>query len=392
MSFTPQYELTATDVRHLELISKGDGLLQVLRMNPEWEKLLERRAGIREAIGSLGIEGTVLSVAQANAITIGDTSVSVGEKERREFVGYSQGLEFIRERIDESLTMATMLRLHELVTQGDPDAQPGKVRSDLRSVERHGRIVYTAPPPAQLALLLGEFMKWFNATADDWNFSPVVAAAICHFWFVWIHPFADGNGRVSRLLTTWMLLRKKSEGVKYFALSDYYNENLEGYYDALGETNAVSDPKSPAMNFDGSLNRWVSYFLVSYQEQMQKAKTVANRILQFKIRVDHLRKDGLISEKHEKLLAFLSGRERASYEELSSHLDVTAGRVTQLLQPLRAAKILAETWIGNKLWFELGAPENEPDESTLKRPLKRRVEPPEVGIPGIQGVLPIFEN
>lgn len=80
MGFQVRIEIDASTIRYLEHIANGDGLLQVLRMNPAWASILEKRAGIREAVSSIGIEGTVLTLDQAHAITVGDESVRVGEK------------------------------------------------------------------------------------------------------------------------------------------------------------------------------------------------------------------------------------------------------------------------------------------------------------------------
>ena len=392
MSFQLSYNLTQETIRNLEFSSAGDGFLQVLRMNPEWAVILERKARIKEAIGSIGIEGTVVTAEQARAITEGDESIPVGEKERREFVGYSLSLSYVRERADEELGLGLLMALHKKVTQGDIKANPGKLRTDLRSVKRHGRKIYTAPPPEQLSFLLRDFFRWFNTVAAEKMFSPVVAAAICHFWFVWIHPFADGNGRVARLLTTFLLLKKRSEGVKYFALSDFYNRDLDGYYDTLEKVN-VCNPDVPSMNFDLPLTVWIVYFVQSYSAQMSSAKGIASRILQLKIRVDHLRSEKLISAKHEEVLAFLSAREKASYAELQAHLGgVTQSYVTQVLKPLRDAKILAEESIGGRKWFKLGAPEDEPDETVLKQNAKRKHVRRQKVAEHKQAVFPIFED
>jgi Fic family protein len=209
MSFSINYNLNSEDIRRLELISKTDGYLQVLRMNKEWSSLLEKRARVQEAVGSIGIEGTVITLDQAKAITVGEEDVIVGEKERREFLGYYESLDFIKKEIESPLTTSLLLRIHEKITTGDEKAFPGNIRKDLRAVSKDGVVIYTAPPPDQLNFLLEEFIKWFNIFADKKDFSPVVAASLCHFWFVWIHPFCDGNGRVSRLLTTFLLLKKK---------------------------------------------------------------------------------------------------------------------------------------------------------------------------------------
>lgn len=247
--------------------------------------------------------------------------------------------------------------------------------------------------------MLREFVQWFNKAAADKDFSPVIAAAICHFWFVWVHPFCDGNGRTGRLLTTFMLLKKKSEGIRYFALSDYYNRNKDSYYDALEKTNRCN-PEIPAMTFEGSLDLWVEYFVHSYLEQMKTLKEVTNRILQLHIRVARLRQSGTIAESHNKVLSFLSSREKASYGELKQHLGgVSKQRVHQILQPLRAAHILVEETIGSLKWFKLGSPEEETNESILINPVKKRLKTevkksPKNKFPQAptQKILPIFEN
>lgn len=364
-------------------------------MNPEWSAILEREAKLREAVGSIGVEGTVLSIDQAKAITVGEENVVVGEKEKREFVGYIESLEYVKQQIDQDLSMSLVLKIHEKVTVGDADARPGEIRKDIRAVSSEGRIIYTAPPPDQLSFLLRDFISWFNWAAKADGLSPVVAAGICHFWFVWVHPFCDGNGRVARLLTTFLLLKRKSEGIRYFALSDYYNKHRDEYYDALEKTNQC-DPPTPAMNFVGELTPWLSFFVRSYLAQMGEIREITNRILQLNIRVARLRKGGLITEQHERALSFLSSREKASYRELAEALgNVTRQRVHQILAPLREANILLEEKIGKEIWFRLGSPYEEPDESVFKRRLKRKAvdksrrrrrKPLE------QAVLPIFDS
>ena len=106
MSFTIKYSLSQGDIRSLELISQSDGNLQVLRMNPDWSALLEKKARLEEAVGSIGVEGTVVTLDQAKAITTGDRTVKVGEKEKREFISYYKSLEYIRTITDTPLGYA----------------------------------------------------------------------------------------------------------------------------------------------------------------------------------------------------------------------------------------------------------------------------------------------
>jgi Fic family protein len=395
MSFTPKYTISEATIRDLELISKIDGHLEILRMNPAWADLLEKEAGIKEAVSSIGVEGTVISLKQAKAITGGAKDVVVSERAEREFVGYYESLRFIKANIDERLTLNLLLKIHALVTQGDKKAEPGRVRTIQNAIKSRGKIIYTPPPPDQVGFLLDEFIKWFNETAADKAKSPVMAAAICHFWFVWVHPFVDGNGRVARLLTAFLLLKKKAEGIKYFALSDYYNQNKDAYYDALEKTN-ICNPKRPSMNFAGDMTLWFTFFISSYLKQGQHIKEVGNRILQINLRVERLRKESAITSNHEKVLSFLGSRERASYKELVKLLGVTRPRVHQILNPLRKAHILIEERIGPEIWFAIGSPEEEPDETVFKKKLYGRskvlVAKRIKQNMGTQGVLPLFES
>jgi Fic family protein len=394
MGFSTKYTISEEMIRELELISKIDGHLEILRMNPAWAELLEKEAGIKEAVSSIGVEGTVISLKQAKAITVGEKDIAINEKAEREFVGYYESLKFIKSSANERLTLALLLRIHSLVTQGERKANPGKVRTIQNAVKSNNKIIYTPPPPEQVGFLLDEFIKWFNETASDKSKSPVIAAALCHFWFVWVHPFNDGNGRVARLLTAFLLIKKKAEGIKYFALSDYYNKNKDAYYDALEKTNRCN-PSMPSMNFTDDLSSWLKFFIASYLNQSQHIKEVGNRILQLNLRVERLRKEGSITVGHEKVLSYLGSRERASYKELVKHLGVTKARVNQILKPLRKAHILIEEEINKELWFALGSPEEETDESVLKKKLnaangsRRSKKTSETK--GIQATLPLFD-
>ena len=152
MSFKISYQIKDKDIRNLELISKTDGYLQVLRMNPVWSTLLEKEARITEAVSSIGIEGTIISIEQANAITVGEENVHVGEKEKREFLGYYESLNYIRGEIDSPLTLQLLLKIHGKITAGDPKASPGKIRTDLRAVAKDGKVIYKAPPPGNTSV------------------------------------------------------------------------------------------------------------------------------------------------------------------------------------------------------------------------------------------------
>lgn len=393
MSFYIQYNINQEISRALEFIAQTNGYLHILKMNPDWANLLERKAKMKEAISSIGVEGTSVSLEQATAITTNTKDTSIGEKEKREFTAYYDSLEQIKQITNKKLSLKYILDIHRTVTRGDENANPGKIRQKQNCIKSYGKIIYTPPPHTQLTFLMEEFVDWFNKVGPDKEISPIIAAAICHFWFVWIHPFEDGNGRVSRLLTTLLLLNKRAEGIKYFALSDYYNQDKNSYYDALEKVNNC-DPSKPSMNFNNSLTSWLEFFVTSYNKQMKSIEDVTNRILQLNIRINHLRKERYITDNHDRVLSFLFSNEKTSYSELTKYLNVSKPRIHQILEPLRKANILIETKIGNEMWFKLGTPEIEVDESVFKPKLKHKSVDNLIRNkqkPLKQTVLPIFE-
>jgi Fic family protein len=79
-----------------------------------------------------------------------------------------------------------------------------------------GKVHYEAIPVARLKKEMNQFLQWFN---QETKFNPVLKAAIAHVWLIIIHPFDDGNGRIARAITDWMLARVDKSVERYYSLS-----------------------------------------------------------------------------------------------------------------------------------------------------------------------------
>lgn len=78
---------------------------------------------------------------------------------------------------------------------------------------------FEAPPREKLEHELTVFMDWFNQSQHDLTFDPILRAAICHFWFVTLHPFDDGNGRITRALTDLALAQDDKFIIRLYTMS-----------------------------------------------------------------------------------------------------------------------------------------------------------------------------
>jgi len=95
------------------------------------------------------------------------------------------------------------------------------------------RVHFEAPPAARLDEEVRRFLEWFNG--DD-AIEPVLKAALAHVWFVTIHPFGDGNGRIARAIADMALARSEGSSQRFYSMSAQIREERQDYYRILEQT------------------------------------------------------------------------------------------------------------------------------------------------------------
>jgi Fic family protein len=117
----------------------------------------------------------------------------------------------------------------------------GQLRSDeegrMQVVSRSNGpmeiVHFQAPEATQLPIELSQFLSWINSPSKQ---HPIVQAAIAHLWFITLHPFDDGNGRLARAITDMMLSRSDGTGKRFYSMSAQIQREKESYYAILEET------------------------------------------------------------------------------------------------------------------------------------------------------------
>ncbi|MHC9244750.1 Fic family protein [Aeromonas jandaei] len=146
---------------------------------------------------------------------------------------------------DEQLTLERLLQWHRLLYPADDrrlhQIRVGQLRGDepmqVISGARDRLIVhFEAPPREGLGQALATFIDWFNTSFDDPCLDPLLRAAICQLWFVTLHPFDDGNGRIARALTDLALSQADNQSISLYAMSTVIFERRADYYRALEQT------------------------------------------------------------------------------------------------------------------------------------------------------------
>jgi Uncharacterized conserved protein len=143
------------------------------------------------------------------------------------------------------LSLARLHQWHRWLFPDDPwsihKVNAGELRGSEPMQVVSGRIDrpvvhFEAPPREGLEQRLDSFIVWFNQSRDDALIDPVLRAAIAHLWFVTLHPYDDGNGRLTRALTDLALAQADNQGIRLYAMSVSILERRSEYYQILEQT------------------------------------------------------------------------------------------------------------------------------------------------------------
>jgi len=201
----------------------------------------------QEAVLSSRIEGTQASLSDLfeEELRPAEATESPADADAREVRNYVRALEHGLRRLGElPLSLRLVRELHETLMQGvrGGDRNPGVFRTHQNFIGTRGSRIETAtfvpPPPDRLPACLDAWEKFLHQR-DEWP--DLIQCALMHAQFETIHPFADGNGRVGRLLVTLFLLERRRLPQPLLYLSAYIEANKTEYYERLQRTRTHGD-------------------------------------------------------------------------------------------------------------------------------------------------------
>lgn len=186
------------------------------------------------------------------------------------------------------------------------------------------RVHFEAPPRAGLEHQLDAFLEWFSMSRNDASLDPFLRAGITHFWFVTLHPFDDGNGRITRALTDLALAQGEPQAIRFYAMSASILNDRTGYYRIL--------EASQKGTLD--ITAWLEWFLTTLLESLEQALARIDRVL-VKARFWQTHRHQQLSAEQTKVLnRLLDGGERgfalgisaAQYQAVAKVSKATATR------------------------------------------------------------------
>ena len=158
------------------------------------------------------------------------------------------------------------------------------------------KVHYIAPVPERVEGEMAMFLDWFN---KDENISSVIRSAVAHLWFVSIHPFEDGNGRLARILSDMLLARADKSEFRFYNISSQINKDKNHYYAILEKT----------QRGDGNITEWLSWYANTLSIALDEAENVVSTILNKSIFLQKASMVSLSQRQTDILNLFLDGYE-----------------------------------------------------------------------------------
>jgi len=164
-----------------------------------------------------------------------------------------------------SLFPAGQSGMHKIITGNWRDDSTGSMQVVSGALGKE-KVHYQAPPANQIENEMRIFFDWFNL---EQNVDPVLKAAIAHLWFVTLHPFEDGNGRISRALSDMLLARSDEQSYRFYSMSTQIRKERNSYYDILEKTQK------------GSLDitNWLEWFLNSLLQSIESSEKLLEKVI-----------------------------------------------------------------------------------------------------------------
>jgi Fic family protein len=238
---------------------------KVGRVGP-WIGALRRQVRASSVEGSTSIEGFSVGPGEAVALVSGDKPVDPEDVNRMAVISYARAMDHVGVMAQDPAFRwldRVILDLHFDACSFQRSESPGRWRTGPVGVTgSDGRLVYQAPEADEVPGLMAEVVEWLQD--GDLDAHVVVRAAMAHLHVVSVHPFRDGNGRVSRIVQSLVLAQEGLVSPEFGSIEEYLGQHTNEYYAAL------NDAHGPSYEPQRDASGWIAFCLEAHLVQAQQ--------------------------------------------------------------------------------------------------------------------------
>ena len=303
----PKFAITNVITEALTRIERARGFLEAATLSEDWVRAMGERAMVLEAHHTTHIEGTHLTLDQAERLLAGKPVPEADPDDVRELLNYRRAFEFVSEYLDsgEPITEGLIREIHKRLVEGvrGGKAAPGQYRKVQNYVVNSatGQTVYTPPPAHDVPILMAEMVAWLS---DPGQLHAVLVSGVAQFQLVRIHPFLDGNGRTSRLLSTLCLYRAGYDFKRLFTISEYYDRDRAAFY------GAIQSVREHGMD----TTVWLEYFVKGLATQLHEVTERGKKAM----KADLIAQQHELNERQAKAMRFLLDHDEVHIRDMEA--------------------------------------------------------------------------
>jgi Fic family protein len=290
--FYPIFSINNQILKNIGIIEGAKAVIDEAPLIPAYEKQFQQEAIIRTVHFGTRIEGNDLTFQEVAKLVEGQ-QITATERDIQEVINYRNVVAYLEELwslydanmpLPEEKTVpafsdgqirpffyseSIIKRIHELTTaKVISQLDCGKYRHQQVVLKntKTGEIAHRPPPAIEVPYLIADFTDWLNNSSSR-EIHPAIRAAIAQYILVAIHPFIEGNGRVSRAFAMLPLYVEGYDIRRLFSLEEYFDRNAEVYYNTLQSTHEISSDI-----FKRDLTNWINYFTEALAIELSRVK------------------------------------------------------------------------------------------------------------------------
>lgn len=324
--FSPIFSINNRILRNIGFIEGAKAIIDEAPLIPAYEKQFQQDAIVRTVHYGTRIEGNDLTF-QDVAKLIEGRSVTGQDRDIQEVINYRNVVTYLEELwslydtnmpLPEEKTVpnfdpagrrpfyfseTVVKKIHELTTTKIiTETECGKYRHQQVVLKntRTGEIAHRPPPAIEVPYLMADLIDWLNLS-DSRDIHPAIRSAIAQYVMVAIHPFIEGNGRVSRAFAMLPLYVEGYDIRRLFSLEEYFDRNAESYYNTIQSTHQLASDI-----FKRDLTQWIEYFTEALAIELTRVKEkvqALSRDIKFKQKLGN--KQVHLTERQIKLVEYM---------------------------------------------------------------------------------------
>ena len=343
----PQINVSQELLKLITELDEFKGKWELLKtMSPERLAQLRKVATIESIGSSTRIEGAKLSDAEVEILLSNLQTISFKTRDEEEVAGYAEAIDMVFQAYDDlRITENHIRQLHQVLLKhsnkderhrGSYKTLSNQVVATNEEGEEIG-VIFETTTPFDAPREMEELVKWARKAIDEDAMHPLLIIAVFNVVFLAIHPFQDGNGRLSRILITLMLLRAGYDYVPYASLEHIVEDSKDLYYKALRRTQISL--KTASVDWEP----WLRFFLRCLKKQKSN--------LELKIEDKKTKYDADLPILSKKVLQLFETHEQLAISEMVKLTGANQNTLKLRLRELVSAELLRRHGKARATWY-----------------------------------------